>query len=103
MARRDNVILYRGFGSRGRVYVHGRALQDRAIKAADVGHGRLRNLHSMLLRADANPLPQAAVRISIGASRHELTADDEGFFSGEIPATDARRLDAEWIAVEAEV
>ena len=103
MPRRDTVVLFRGFGWGNRVYLHGRALEEKSIAPAELTHGRLRNLRSMLQRADADPLPHAVVRITIGSSTQDFDADDEGFFSGWMPTLSPRRLDPEWIDVRAEL
>jgi phosphatidate phosphatase APP1 len=101
--RRDTVVLYRGFGWSGKVYVHGRALEEKSIAPAELTHSRLRNLRSMLQRADADPLPHAIVRVSAGSSMQDFEADDEGFFSGWMPAANPRRIDQEWITMQAEM
>ena len=101
--RRDTVVLYRGFGWANRVYLHGRALEEKSIAPAELTHSRLRNLRAMLQRADADPLPHAVVRVTIGTSTQDFEADDEGFFAGWMPAVSPRRLDPEWVEVHAEL
>jgi phosphatidate phosphatase APP1 len=101
--RRDTIVLYRGFGWGSRVYLHGRALEEKSIAPAELTSSRLRNLRSMLQRAEADPLPHAIARISVGTSIQDFEADDEGFFSGWMPVSIPRRLDAEWISVQAEL
>jgi phosphatidate phosphatase APP1 len=103
VARRDTVVLYRGFGTSDRVYVFGRALEEQRLAPAGAADSRFRNLMAMLDRADADPLPHADVSVSVGSARLELTADDEGFFAGEIPADHARRIDDDWIEVHAQL
>lgn len=85
------------------MYLHGRALEEKSIAPPELTHGRLRNLRSMLQRADADPLPLAVVRITIGSSMQDFDADDEGFFSGWMPVESPRRLDPEWIEAHAEL
>jgi phosphatidate phosphatase APP1 len=101
--RRDTVVLYRGFGARDSVFVLGRALENRPIAPADAAHSRWQNLLAMLRRANANPLPHAIARVTIGSATHDFTADDEGFIAGWMPAANPRRLDDEWIEVDAEL
>jgi phosphatidate phosphatase APP1 len=100
---RDGVILYRGFGAHGRVYVHGRALENRPIPAAELGHTRWQNLRAMITRADADPIPHASVVVSAGTASQDFIADDEGFFSGWMPSADAARVEGEWIRLDAEL
>ncbi len=101
--RRDTVVLYRGYGGGGRVYLHGRALEEKSIAPAELTHSRLRNLRSMLQRADADPLPHAIIRVTAGTAVQDYEADDEGFFSGWMPVATPRRIDPEWITVNAEL
>ena len=103
MARRDTVVLYRGFGANGRVYVFGRALEEQRIPPAEASDSRWRNLVNMLERADADPLPHAVVSVGVGTARQQFTADDEGFFSGEMASEHARRIDEDWIEVHAQL
>ena len=85
------------------MYLHGRALEEKSIAPAQLTHGRLRNLRSMLQRADADPLPHAVIRVTIGSAMQDFDADDEGFFSGWMPIASPRRLDPEWIETHAEL
>lgn len=101
--RRDTIALYRGFGWANRIYLHGRALEEKSIAPPELTHSRLRNLRAMLQRADADPLPHAIVRLTVGTSTQDFEADDEGFFSGWMPAVSPRRLDPEWVEVHAEL
>jgi phosphatidate phosphatase APP1 len=103
MAKRDTVVLYRGFGANGRVRVYGRALEEQRIAPAGATDSRWRNLLAMLERADADPLPHAVVSVTIGSAREQLVADDEGFFTGEMPSDHARRIDEDWIEVHAQL
>src|SRR5688572_2312572 len=97
------VVVYDGFGTRDRVLVHGRALRDERIAAPTAEDTRWRNLWATLRRADADPLPHAVVRVTIGASGQDFAADDEGFFSGWMPALQPERIDDEWVQMHAEL
>ena len=97
------VALYDGFGSGDRVLIHGRALHDDGFGEVTPQDSALSNLAAMLRRADADPLPHAVIRVSVGASTQEFVADDEGFFSGWMPATKPERIDDEWVRVLAEM
>jgi len=97
------ITLYDGFGSATSVLVHGRALRDERLPAPTATDTRWRNLLAMMRRADADPLPHASVRVSIGATTHDFTADDEGYFHGWVPAASPDRIDDEWVRVDAEL
>ena len=103
MVTRNTPVLYRGYGARGRVFVHGRALRRHRVLPAQAHHGRWRNLLSMLRRADADGIGHARVSVRAGTGTAEFTADDEGFFAGWVPVADARAADGDpdWIRLEA--
>ena len=100
-------MLYRGFGANGKVWVHGRVQEDQGIAASDATHSRLDNLLAMVKRASTNPLPNAAVRVSVGPTSSTYTADAEGFFSGWMNIRETLPPDVhagdDWIAIEGEL
>lgn len=73
------MVGYRGYGTRDRLHVLGRALEDEGILAADEAHSRWRNVAEALKRFDADPLPHAQVVATMGDVRATFEADDEGF------------------------
>ena len=75
------VAGYRSFGSAGRVLVRGRAMENEGITAATDTDSLWRNLVNSYRRIEADPLPNALVRATVGGATVEITADDEGFFS----------------------
>ncbi|HEU4996870.1 MAG TPA: phosphatase domain-containing protein [Gemmatimonadaceae bacterium] len=98
-----SIALYDGFGAAGRVLVMGRALRDTPIAAASAGNSKLENLWAMVRRADADAIPNTAVRVSVGTDSQELITDDEGFFTGWMAGAQPERLDDDWIRVRAEL
>lgn len=97
------VTLYDCFGSGGRVLIQGRALRDERLPPPTATDARWRNLLAMLRRADADPLPHASVRVSVGDNTQDFAADDEGYFHGWMAATNPDRIDDEWVRVSAEL
>jgi len=99
----NTVMLYRGYGADGRVWVHGRALEKHRPLTAEVHHDRWDNLMAMMQRARADPARHAAVRVTTGQSSSTFTADNEGFFCGwmtvEDPEPAPRHPD--WIVLHA--
>lgn len=91
------VALYGGFGSNGRVLMHGRALEDAALPATTAQDAPWRNAVALLRRADADPIPRAVVRVTSGRASRDFVADDEGFFSGWMDAGAGDRLDDHWV------
>jgi phosphatidate phosphatase APP1 len=74
-----HVAGYRGYATRWRALIAGRVLQDEGVAKADSTQKGWQNLLSTLRRLESDPMPHAKVRAKIGASEHELIADDEGF------------------------
>jgi phosphatidate phosphatase APP1 len=97
------IALYDGFGARDRALVQGRVLEDEAIPKASPDRSAWQNALAIVRRADADPMPHASVRVTIGASSQEFHADDEGFFVGWMDARAPERLDDEWVRVSAEL
>lgn len=80
-----HVVGFRGYGTRERLHVLGRALEDEGILAADPAHSRWRNFGEALKRFDADPLPHAQVVASMGDVRATFETDDEGFLHHWLP------------------
>jgi phosphatidate phosphatase APP1 len=98
---KPTVLLYDGYGQGGRVWVSGRALRDEKIAPSRAEDTRLQNLWAMVRRADADPVPRAVVRLTVGSVQHEARADDEGFFHEWVNAPQPERIDDEWVKVRA--
>ena len=96
------LVLYDGFGARGRLLVHGRALRDEGLSTSNPDDPRWRNLMATVRRADADPIPHAGVRVRAGATTHDFVSDDEGFFHGWMPAADFTTTD-DWGTISAEL
>ena len=78
---------YRGFGSRQRLLVQGRAVQSRDIGPSRDSDTTVGNLVNSYKRIFARRLPRARLRASIGGDIREIVADDEGFFREWIELT----------------
>lgn len=75
----NTVVGYRSYGTRDRLLVLGRALEDEGLVTPDVTHSRWRNLREALKRFDADPLAHARVRSAFGEAEAVLETNDEGF------------------------
>jgi len=71
---------YRSFGGAQRVLIRGRAMENEGITAATDADSLWRNLLNSYRRIEADPLPNAVVRATIGGASVDITADGEGFF-----------------------
>lgn len=96
------LVLYDGFGAHGRILVHGRGLRDEGLATPTPEDPRWRNLMATVRRADADPIPHAAVRVHAGAAAHDFVTDDEGFFHGWMSASELAASD-DWAAITAEL
>ena len=85
--RDHEVVLYRGYGTPDRVWVHGRVLQAPGVRPGAAEDPGWRNLVNAYRRIESDPLPHAAVRVKVGDAVREIEADDEGFFGAWIPLT----------------
>jgi phosphatidate phosphatase APP1 len=73
------IVPYRGFAGGTRVLVQARAQAAKNIPPAEATDSVWRNLLSTYKRIDADPLPHARVRVTVGNVVREVEADDEGF------------------------
>jgi phosphatidate phosphatase APP1 len=74
------IDAYRGYGNARRILVQGRVMKSQNIaKSADTD-GTIRNLLNTYKRVRAHPIPGARIEASVGDTRHEIVADNEGFF-----------------------
>jgi phosphatidate phosphatase APP1 len=76
---RYEIVPYRGYAGPTRVLVHARVQEAKEIPPASATDSMWRNLYNTYRRIDADPLPHAAVRITVGGVVSDVQADDEGF------------------------
>jgi phosphatidate phosphatase APP1 len=95
------IALYDGFGADGRALIQGRVLANRMLRDSSPHHSAWENAVALIQRVDADPLPRAVVRVTVGDSSHDFHADDEGFFVGWMDAASPRRLDDDWVRLRA--
>jgi len=94
------IIPYRGYASGRRVLVQGRVQEAKHIPAATATDSLWRNLLSTFKRVDADPLPHAPVRITIGGTQHDLQADAEGFIRAWLELEEPLPASEPWHPVE---
>jgi len=90
------ILAYYGYGNSTRAHVQGRVLEVRNVSVSTDSDSTFRNLLNTYRRAEADPIPFARVKVEYGDSVCNLTADDEGFFSGWIELTKPLLGDDEW-------
>jgi phosphatidate phosphatase APP1 len=89
-----HVVPYRSYTGTDRGTVLGRVLRREHIAPPDAGAPVWRNLLHAVQRIEADPLPHALVRITVGGSTVTARADDEGFIHHRI--TPPRGLEPGW-------
>jgi phosphatidate phosphatase APP1 len=94
------IIPYRGYASGRRVLVHGRVQEAKHIPPATAEDSVWRNLFNTFKRVDADPLPYAPVRITVGGTQHEVQADNEGFIRAWLELEEPLPADEPWHPVE---
>ena len=97
------VAGYRSFGSAQRVLVRGRAMENEGITTATDTDTLWRNLVNSYRRIEADPLPNAVVRATVGGASVEITADEEGFFSKWIDLAAPLTARDGWVPVTLEL
>jgi phosphatidate phosphatase APP1 len=101
--RRLSIVPYRGCGTRRRIYLKGRVLYDKHVRAAQASDTRLRNLLNSYRRFESDEVPQARVRACLGGASCEVIADDEGYFEIDLRPEAALPAGRIWHTVELEL
>ena len=90
------IDAYRGYGNASRVLVQGRVMRSQQIGRAGESDSTVRNLVNTYKRIRAHPIRRARIEATVGATRAELVADDEGFFRSWIDLASPIATTAEW-------
>lgn len=90
--RRDAVMIlpYIGYGTRARVRLCGRVLQDEGFPPARDAENRWRNLVAFYKRMESDEVPGARLRASFGGRVVETVSNREGYFAVEFQGVAAR-------------
>ncbi len=98
---RDPVIIlpYLGYGTRERLRLSGRVLQDEGFRPTSDRERRWRNLVAFFKRMESDEVPGARLRARYGHAAAEATSDRQGYFSIDIKA----RAQAGWNDVALEL
>src|SRR5688572_24943925 len=71
---------YAGFGTRQRLWVRGRVLDDEGLRPAAPGSTAWRNLRDAWRRLETDERPGVRVRAAFQGHARETVTDREGFF-----------------------
>jgi phosphatidate phosphatase APP1 len=75
------IMPYLGYGTRRRVRLCGRVLQDKGFRPAHTVDGRWRNLVAFYRRLESDEVPGAKLRAALGGRETQAITDREGYFS----------------------
>jgi phosphatidate phosphatase APP1 len=98
--RAARIVPYRGYGTPERIWVTGRVLRDHPLPASRQDASIWENALSTFRRFESDEVPRAIVRLTAGDAECTVAADDEGYFSGTLPALGSTPLTEGWHAVE---
>ena len=90
------IDAYRGYGNARRVLVQGRVMRSQKVGKAGEADSTVRNLVNTYKRIRAYPIRHAKVEATIGSTRAEIVADDEGFFRSWIELASPVAQAGEW-------
>ena len=91
------INAYHGYGSGKRVLLQGRVMRSQSIGKAGERDSAVRNLVNTYKRIRAHPIPHARVEASIGDTRAEIVADDEGFFRSWVDLKTSASTASAWL------
>jgi phosphatidate phosphatase APP1 len=74
------ILCYRGYGTRQRLMLRGRILEDRGVTELDPGASRWRHARNMLDRIGSDEIPGARLAVRFGDQEFEATTGNEGHF-----------------------
>ena len=75
------IVPYRTYGTSARIYIKGRVLEDKKITKPGDKDSVLNNLLNMYKRFESDEVPGATLKAIVGNEEHEVTTDDEGYFT----------------------
>lgn len=79
------IIPYLGHGTPEQLFIHGRVLQHKNISAASDNDTLWRNLLNTYRRLESDEVPYAQVLVEFQGVKHEVVANEEGFFQQWLP------------------
>jgi phosphatidate phosphatase APP1 len=97
------ILPYRGFGDNHEIYLRGRVLKDKNIKAPMDNDTTWRNLLSAYKRFHSLEVPGIRVRASFKGTQQEAVTDAEGYFEFQIRPEQPLAPGRAWHEVELEL
>ena len=94
------ILPYRGFGTQEALYLKGRVLEDKGIKAASERDSLWDNLVNMYKRFNSKEIPYARVSGAYQDVEQRVVTDEEGFFDVRIEPSGSLPADRLWHKVK---
>jgi phosphatidate phosphatase APP1 len=94
------ILPYRGYGTQEVLYLKGRVLEDKGIKAASERDSLWDNLLNMYKRFNSKEIPYARVTAVFQDVEQRVIADEEGFFDVRIEPPESLPPDRSWHQVK---
>lgn len=79
------IVPYRSFGVAEQLFIKGRVVYDRPLPPASATDPIWKSFYHMLRRLNSREVPGARVEILFGDQRWQAVADEEGYFSLDLP------------------
>ncbi|MGB0387015.1 MAG: App1 family protein [Ardenticatenaceae bacterium] len=97
------IMPYHGYGTRERLYLKGRVLEDEGISPAKADDSTLRNLVNTYKRFESDEIAGALVKWRFEGIEEQVVTDEEGFFEIWIEPGERLPADRIWHEVELEL
>lgn len=97
------IVTYRSYGTRNRLFVKGRVLRDKGILPPTDRDSILRNLLNMYKRFQSDEVPYARLSTILQGETHFATTDEEGYFIFRFSTENALALEDMWHELEIEL
>ena len=75
------IVAYRSYGTRNRLYLKGRVLADKGITPSSDKDNILQNILNMYRRFESDEIPNARLKIMFQDQEYFTTSDQEGYFT----------------------
>jgi phosphatidate phosphatase APP1 len=97
------ILAYRGFGTRQRLALTGRVIEEKLIHPASAEDSAWRNFVRTFRRFNSNEIPGARLRVSAGGAVVEVDTDQEGYFHLTLESAALPERPDDWHAAELEL
>lgn len=100
---RVKILPYRGYGTKERIHIKGRVLENQGVTPPTENDSIWRNLLNMYRRAESDEVPFARLRARIGDTEKEIAANKEGYFDLWMTPSRPLATDKLWHEIEFEL